>query len=384
MKNLLFVISILFLFSCENTVKEDSTDYSKITLKMDTVMVDSGDEIINLKYGLGVNSISEDNKFLFLWSYDNNSLQIINLESLRLEKTTQFEKEGPNGIGEYLAWFRPLNENEVLLSGFGRLMVFDLEGKKIREHNLNNETFGGSTVKAGDDFERNPLLVENGDVVYGYLGDAINGDWTFVKADFREKKLTPIELPEISKLPDYRIIMDGEIKSSASPERILKKAGDRIILSNSAFSTIYLLDLKNDSIYQIGYNPKLSPKQKKGGYPEKVESVDRFREVMAEIDTEINFQAPVWDEQNRKFYRFSFETLPTDIYNGPLFLSPHQRPISKVYLSVFDENFNLLGETLLEGIKQVPNTVFVREGKIWSYVNVDDELGFVRMTINYE
>ena len=384
MKNLLFVISILFLFSCENTVKEDSTDYSKITLTMDTVMVDSGDEIINLKYGLGVNSISEDNKFLFLWSYDNNSLQIINLESLRLEKTTQFEKEGPNGIGEYLAWFRPLNENEVLLSGFGRLMVFDLEGKKIREHNLNNETFGGSTVKAGDDFERNPLLVENGDVVYGYLGDAINGDWTFVKADFREKKLTPIELPEISKLPDYRIIMDGEIKSSASPERILKKAGYRIILSNSAFSTIYLLDLKNDSIYQIGYNPKLSPKEKKGGYLEKVESVDRFREVMAEIDAEINFQAPVWDEQNRKFYRFSFETLPTDIYNGPLFLSPHQRPISKVYLSVFDENFNLLGETLLEGIKQVPNTVFVREGKIWSYVNVDDELGFVRMTINYE
>ena len=384
MKNLLFVISILFLFSCENTVKEDSTDYSKITLKMDTVMVDSGDEIINLKYGLGVNSISEDNKFLFLWSYDNNSLQIINLESLRLEKTTQFEKEGPNGIGEYLAWFRPLNENEVLLSGFGRLMVFDLEGKKIREHNLNNEAFGGSTVKAGDDFERNPLLVENGDVVYGYLGDAINGDWTFVKADFREKKLTPIELPEISKLPDYRIIMDGEIKSSASPERILKKAGYRIILSNSAFSTIYLLDLKNDSIYQIGYNPKLSPKQKKGGYPEKVESVDRFREVMAEIDTEINFQAPVWDEQNRKFYRFSFETLPTDIYNGPLFLSPHQRPISKVYLSVFDENFNLLGETLLEGLKQVPNTVFVRDGQIWSYVNVEDELGFVRMTINYE
>lgn len=384
MKNLLFVISMLFLFSCENTVKEVTADYSKITLTMDTVVVDSGDEIINLKYGLGVNTMCEDNKFLFLWSYDNNSLQKINLEALKLEKTTQFEKVGPNGIGDYLSWIRLLNENEVLLSGFGKFMIFDLDGKKIREHYLNKETFGESFLAAGDDFDRNPLLLRNGEVVYGYLGDGIIGNWTFVKADFKEKKLTPIELPGIGELPDYRILLEGEINSSASPERVLKKAGDRIILSNSAFSTIYLLDLKNDSIYQIGYNPKLSPKQKKGGYPEKVESVDRFREVMAEIDTEINFQAPVWDEQNRKFYRFSFETIPTDIYNGPLFLSPHQRPISKVFLSVFDENFNLLGETLLDGLKQVPNSVFVRDGQIWSYFNVDDELGFVRMTINYE
>jgi len=347
---------------------------------MDTVVVDSGDKIINLNYNLWNSTLSEENKFLFLWNNGKTTLDKINLEALRLENKIQFESEGPNGVGNYVGWMSLLNENQVLLSGFGTLMLFDMEGKKTRDYPISEI----ANLEEGDNFDMNPILLENGDDIYGYLGNGIISNWTFVKADFKEKQVTRIELPGISELPHYRILLEGDnINSSASPERILKKVGNRIIISSSAYSTLYVLDLNNDSIYQVNYTPKLTPKEKKGGYPEKVESVDRFKEVMAEIDTEINFQAPVWDEQNRKFYRFSFETLPTDIYNGPLFISAHQRPISKVYLSIFDENFNLLGETLLDGLKQVPNTVFVRDGKIWSYVNVNDELGFVRMTIEY-
>lgn len=381
MKNLLFVISMLFLFSCENTVKEVTADYSKITLTMDTVVVDPGDEIINLKGDLWTSTMSEDNKFLYLWNNGETTLDKINLEELRLEKKIQFESEGPNGVGRYVGWMSFLNENEVLFSGLGPLMFFDMEGKKTREYLIAEET----NFQEGDYFGRNPILLKNGEVIYGYLGNWINNTMNFVKADFKEKNHTIIELPGISKLPDYRVVLESEeMGSMALPEKFLKKVGDRIIISGSAYSTLYVFDLKNDSIHQVEYNPKLTPKQKKGGYPEKVESVDRFKEVMEEIDIEINFQAPVWDEKNRKFYRFSFETLPTEIKEGPVFISADQRPISKVFLSVFDENFNLLGETLLDGLKQVPNSVFVRNGQIWSYVNVDDELGFVRMTINYE
>ncbi|MCR9016876.1 DUF4221 domain-containing protein [Aquiflexum gelatinilyticum] len=381
MKNILFVIFILFIFSCENTVKEEVKDYSKITLTMDTVMVDSGDEIINLKYKLYTSTMSEDNKFLYLWNNGETTLDKINLEELRLEKKIQFESEGPNGVGRYVGWLSFLNENEILLSGFPSLMLFDMEGNKTREYPIIEKT----DFKEVNYFERNPILLENGEVIYGYLGNRFNNTMTFVKSDFKEKKLTKIELPGISELPDYRILLETEnMGSLAIPEKFVKKVGDRLIISSTAYSTFYVLDLKNDSVFQVSYTPKLTPKEKKGGYPEKVESLERFRELMAEIDTEINFQSPVWDEQNRKFYRFSFEALPSEINEGPVFLSADQRPISKVYLSVFNESFNLLGETLLDGLKNVPNTVFVRDGQIWSYVNVDDELGFVRMTINYE
>ncbi len=100
---------------------------------------------------------------------------------------------------------------------------------------------------------------------------------------------------------------------------------------------------------------------------------------MADIYAEINFQAPVWDEVNNRFYRFSYETVPGVITDSPLFESPEKRQISKIFLSVFDEEFNLIGESAVSQLDQVPNSVFAKDGHIWHYVNVDDELGFVRM-----
>jgi hypothetical protein len=137
--------------------------------------------------------------------------------------------------------------------------------------------------------------------------------------------------------------------------------------------------MKQDSVYQVNYTPQLTAASKKGGYPKEVDSEKRFKEVMAEINSEINFQAPVWDEVNKRFYRFSYETTPGEITDEPMFESPEQKPISKVFLSIFDEDFNLIGESLVSQLTQIPNYVFVKDGKIWHYVNVDDELGFVRM-----
>jgi|TARA_R110002096_G_scaffold233311_1_gene423381 hypothetical protein len=35
-----------------------------------------------------------------------------------------------------------------------------------------------------------------------------------------------------------------------------------------------------------------------------------------------------------------------------------------------------LGETKIEGLKQAPGSYFWKDGKLWSYANVEDELGF--------
>lgn len=385
MKYILLTISALFLFSCEKTVKEDVKDYSKISIAMDTVVVDPGDEIINLKYGLFNNTMSEDNKFLFLWNQGETTLDKINLEELRLEKKIQFEKEGPNGVGMYMGWMSFLNEDAILMASMGKFSLFNLSGEKIREYKNTKEIFEVDSLSEDEYFLKNPIIIENGDIIYGYLGHFKDNNFVFSKADFKEKKLRRFDLEGSQELPDYKIVfITGNMGSTIGSEKSVKKAGDLIILSSSAYNRLYVLDLKKDSIYQVDYTPNLTPTGKKGGYPEKLDSEKRFKELMAEIDAEINFQPPVWDEKNRKFYRFSFETPHSETNEGPLFRSADQKPISKVYLSIFDENFNLLGETLLDELKHVPNTVFVRDGKIWIYENVDDELGFVRISINYE
>jgi hypothetical protein len=63
--------------------------------------------------------------------------------------------------------------------------------------------------------------------------------------------------------------------------------------------------------------------------------------------------------------------------------SPESSTKSEVYLSAFDPELNLLGEIQLEDLKQVPEKPFFKDGKLWSYVNVADELGFAVFTFNF-
>lgn len=48
---------------------------------------------------------------------------------------------------------------------------------------------------------------------------------------------------------------------------------------------------------------------------------------------------------------------------------------------MLDENFKLLGETTVPQLQQPPSYMFVKDGKIWYYVKMDDEIGFVRMAL---
>jgi hypothetical protein len=43
----------------------------------------------------------------------------------------------------------------------------------------------------------------------------------------------------------------------------------------------------------------------------------------------------------------------------------------------------LVGETLVNDLKSIPESAFFKDGKLWSYVNVDDELGFAVFTFDF-
>ena len=51
---------------------------------------------------------------------------------------------------------------------------------------------------------------------------------------------------------------------------------------------------------------------------------------------------------------------------------------------VFSKDLELLGETKVEGLPKVPLGAFFKDGRLWNYVNVEDELGFVVMDFNFE
>jgi hypothetical protein len=386
MKNLLFVISILLLFSCENKTKEVTTDYSKITLTMDTVVVDPGDEIINLKGGLWTSTMNSDNSKLYLWDFQTFTLNIIDLEKLVLERKVPFEKEGPNGVGTNVNWMSLPDANQILLANFEGMGLFDLNSNKVSDLKLEKDKFEGDSLLEGEIFQSKSFALAGRNVVYGLLVNPWkSAKSSMSKVDFESKTIKKMKLPGEGELPEYTVQLNSdEMMTTFTSEKTVQKFGNKLVLSSTGYTDLYILDLKNDSVYHVDYSPQLSAKAKKGGYPSEVKSVEHLREVIQVIHADINFQPLIWDEIKKRFYRFSFETSPMENTNWPLFLSAEEKPLSKLYLSILDEDFNLLGESDLSHLGSVPTYAFVKNGQIWSYVNVDDELGFVRMTINYE
>ena len=77
--------------------------------------------------------------------------------------------------------------------------------------------------------------------------------------------------------------------------------------------------------------------------------------------------APFWDKDNKCFYRFSYKE-----YDGKTI----------VYLTTLDEGLNQIGETVIPQLIKKPSRHFAKVGKIWIYENINDELGFVRISFN--
>jgi hypothetical protein len=382
MKNLLFALPLLVLLGCGKQTAEQPLDFSNITFSIDTVVVNPGEEIINLRSGLWNSVLNDDNSKLYLFDDQTTELAIIDLDSLSLREKVKFQKEGPNGTGAYVTWMSHLDDGRLLISSFDEMGLFDLKGNKLRTYKLSKGTFQGDTLSEGWNFYQKSIIAEDGNVIYGLIGNWMDEKESFAKVDFQKNLIKSIDLPGKESLPDYKVILKtDEMFTIMASDRKLVRVGDQLILSHSAYTNLFIIDLATDSAYQVDYTPQLTAKAKKGGYPAEVDSEKRFREVMEQIYAEINFQAPIWDAKNRRFYRFSYETTPTGNTDGPLFQSAENRSISKVYISVLDENFNLLGESLTD-LKHVPAHAFVKDDRIWCYVNVDDELGFVRLKID--
>jgi hypothetical protein len=82
---------------------------------------------------------------------------------------------------------------------------------------------------------------------------------------------------------------------------------------------------------------------------------------------EINFLPPFWDEKSQHFYRFSYEELPA--------IDRSDAEIkSNVYLTILDKDINQIGETEVPQLARSPGKHFARDGKIWIYRNLNDEM----------
>lgn len=184
--------------------------------------------------------------------------------------------------------------------------------------------------------------------------------------DLEEYKISKIELKTFEKLPNYTFINSSyNVITSFLPEIEIEKVGVKLILSNQITSALMWYDTELDSLHIKSFSSQLTADKKVKNYQLEHETDESFDVEYRRFHQEINFLPPFWDEKNQVFYRFSYQ---------------ENEGKTMVYLTAYDEKLNQIGETVVPKLTKRPAKHFTKDGKIWIYENMDDELAFVRLS----
>ncbi|WP_339867729.1 DUF4221 family protein [uncultured Algoriphagus sp.] len=135
MKKLL-TISILALLSACGDKESESTEAKNIlenlTYSVDTVVVNPGDNIIDLSNGSMFSSVSLDEQKFYHFDYNKTAINEVDLQKLELTDRYQFSKEGPNSIGFNPPTIQPLSDDRFLFVSSGiNVGTYSKGGEKL-------------------------------------------------------------------------------------------------------------------------------------------------------------------------------------------------------------------------------------------------------------
>ncbi len=375
MKKLIIgLISGLILTSACSTEKSKSSENFEFNLTQDTVVVDAGDGIIDLQYGLSYPELSNDGKYLFNYIFNQSKFDKINLETLTLEKTLQFEREGPNGMGSYIGGYSFTPEDQIMIWSYGLSAVFDQTGQKVKDLDL--DKFGPQEIKGAESFPMR--LVEHPDdpsLIFGVFIKNTPREFFIMKFDLENKSYQKISLSETEKFDEFNMEFTGGGGFGIVPFPTVN--AERIIMTNSAFNEAYVYDMFLDSLYLIPWDSKLTGNKNETQMPSTVDA-EKGLEIRRKFFESINFMDPKWDPISQQFIRISYKNSygeDLDEYGEPKLLN------SEVFLTLLDKNLKIIKETKLENYTKQPPKYFFIDNTIWLYENIDDELGFVRIKL---
>ena len=374
---LLSYLILMLVISCKGKIDENALDYfSNLKFSLDTVIIDPGDEIIFLKHQLSNADMGKDGKYFFNFNGDDHTLEKINLDELRLEEKLPFEKEGPNGTGPSGESMRVHNENQITMTGLGRTALFSLDGKKMMTIYYKNFSIGEFGTKGGELLKSDRVLDTDANRLYVLIYSYDDESYDLGILNLEEFEVARLELKSFEEVSNYEIIYrSGGIRIFESPQVNLEKFGTKVILSNLITNTLVWYDSEMDSLFIKSYNSQLTANKKEKEYIKEHETFEELEAEKRRLKQEINFLPPFWDQKKKYFYRFSYQDLPE--------VSGADEGIrSKVYLTALDKDLNKLGETLVPQLTKKPGKHFAKDGKIWIYENIEDEMGFIRLGIS--
>lgn len=374
----LFYFGILWVISCSDKNQNGGLGFFKNkNISLDTIRIDSRDEIIFLRHQLSGSDKNKDDKYLFNFNLDDHTLEKIDLDELRLEEKLSFDREGPNGTGHSVPRIQIQGKNQLVMHGMDYSSLFSFEGERLKKIYFENFSLGGHPMEGGESLRFNRELDTKTNRLYGIILRHKDNSFALGILRLNEFEISKMEIGTFENLPNYTITFNfpGGSKLDYLPEIEIEMFGTKVILSNQITSALMWYDTKMDSLFLRLYESQLTANQKVKNYQLQHDSEESFDAEYNRFLQEINFLAPFWDQKNQIFYRFSYKQIPTENENN-------EELIWEVFLTALDKDLNLIGETTIPQLTKKPAKHFAKDGKIWIYENIEDELAFLVLDIS--
>lgn len=375
MKKLIYLLLISFLISCSGTDEKTSPEniLEDLTYSVDTLIIDSGEEIFNLRYGLSNFGVFPQSNSLVLFDQSRKISQWIDLENQKLVDQYQFQKDGPNGLGNIFS-MQTLPEEKLMMASFTNTGVFDKEGNQLEQFKLKPNELDGLSELNPFDILTKLKYDPSSNLLFSLPGDMSLGTRKLAKIDPVNQTGKIIPLTKMDNAGNFRVTLLDEGGS------IFEETYDQLIVGNQLFITcsyssgIYQYDIEKDSLNYLEFTHQLIPNEKTGEIVNNPGTSEDWWQEYKKVVSQISYWGLHWDEKTARYYRLASKSLLGESRNDPASY--------EVYLLVYSEDMKLLGEALIPDFQAFPQSYFFNDGKLYSYVNVEDELGFAVFTFD--
>ncbi|MDN3688564.1 DUF4221 family protein [Cyclobacterium jeungdonense] len=364
-KCLLFSVLFYISSACQEKGTEQGSQITAYSL--DTVIIDSKDRILDLSGYMQRTDLNTDERSFFLYNRHDHSIDEINLDRKTFVRSFPLDAEGPNGVGQYIFALQSLKDNLLFLKSIPFSSVIDKSGRVVQKVNWLSakDSLGGPF---GDVPPRTELIVDI-------------EDWRVVGTNLDFMKETAF-LGVFSVLDNRVKNIDIDSKNSFSgyflkagtnfrpPWVYLTSDDNHIYVTHEYSNEIILFNPAGELVKVVDYEPKLTPKRPK--LPEILNGTrEQIRKEQRKLGEQVYFQPPVWDKVNRRYFRLSAQWIYGDGSDETASF-----PKARVFLSVLDAEFDLVGEVELKELFSANYKYFAKDGKLWVSQNFSDELGF--------
>jgi hypothetical protein len=346
-------------------------------------MVDAGDHFFFLNWGLGIADITEDGKLLYNLNPQTLLLEVVDLDALTLKETIQLEKEGPNGVGGgFISRLQVISNGNLMLFDFNRIVEVSPTGELLKEYEFDPATLTGYEFGETDKVSYMGTFSPDGKI---YIGQMEDEDYNYpakglavINLENREVKFVPTDA--ISKLDEFKIMMEmktdgGTSRMSMGESAYLKFIAGQLVLNNTAMNEVYLYDTTTDSLIHKTFESNLTGNERIKNFPSQVDSREALFATSKEKMKQVKF-GPMYHQKGEDLiWRFSTD-LDRMIADSV---------VTKDVVTLFDTDYTMLTEQPLENFTN-SNTRFFKDGMLYTFLNIDDEMAFVRLkpTISYE